>query len=164
MSVREALAETVYPSLAATGAGRVCGMLLNLLPLRLGRVRLTHLLFGAVLMPVAPVLYAAQKLMGQRYRLTEAAVEAWPMVGANHRARIELDRIATSEVRVRRGQRFYNAGDVHLLAADGSPLLVLEGVPHPERVQTLVDNLRTAKRQRDAALATIAARSPAAAS
>ena len=158
--IREALAETVYPSIAATAAGRACGMLLNLLPLSIGRVRLTHLLFGALLAPVAPVLYLVQKLVGKRYRLTQAAVESWPMIGATRSDRVELDRIATIDVRTRRGQTFFRAGDVHLFDAAGQTLLTLDGVPQPERVRQLILELKHAKRQRDAALATIAARQP----
>ena len=156
--VREALAETVYPSIAALGVGRLCGRLLNLLPLRIGRIRLTHVIFGALLAPVAPVLYGVHKVIGRYYRLTQAAVESCPMIGTAGVDRIELERIAAVEVRTRRGQRFYRAGDVHLLGADGQTLLNLAGVPQPERVRQIILELQQAKQQRDAAQQTIRTR------
>ena len=158
MSVVDPVAETVYPSLAATGSGRLMGRLLNLLPIRIGRVRLTHLLFGALLAPIAPVFYVLHKMTGRRYRLTQSTVEDWPMVGDRSVQRVDLDRITDIATRTRRGQRFYRAGDVILHDADGNTLLTLAGVPQPERVARLIEQLRQAQRQRDAAAATIAAR------
>ena len=164
MPVRDAIAETVYPSVASLAIGRVCGRLLNLLPLRIGRIRLTHLLFGALLMPVAPLLYVAVKLVGRCYPLTQSAVEAWPMLGSKRLARVPLADIAAAQVRVRGGQAFYRAGDVLLQDAAGQTLLTLEGVPQPERVQSLIIGLQDAAAQRDHALQTIAAREPVASS
>ena len=134
-------------------------MLLNALPFTLGRVRLTHLLFGALLAPLAPVLYLATKVIGRCYRLTEGAVEAWPMFGSKPSERVRLDQIARIETRVRRGQAFYRAGDVQLIDAAGQTQLTLDGVPQPERVRAIIENLQRAAAQRDDALRTIAARS-----
>ena len=160
MSVRDPIAETVYPSIAALPPGRWCGMLLNLLPLTIGRVRLTHLLFGPLLAPVAPLLYFAIKIVGRCYPLSASAVEAWPMLSRHRLGRVELARIGAIETRVRRGQAFYRAGDVLLLGEGGQTLMVLEGVPQPKRVAAVIENLRLAASQRTQALDTIAARKP----
>ena len=123
-------------------------MLLNLLPLRLGRIRLTHVLFGAVLAPVAPLLYIGQKVLGRYYALTQSAVEAYPMIGTARAGRVALADITAIRIDVRRGQRFYRAGDVILSTAVDDNALRLEGVPQPERVVSVIERLRESDAQR----------------
>lgn len=136
-----------YPSLAATAFGRVLGAAMECLPLSFGRVKLSYLLFGPIVVPLAVAAYAMQKIFGERYAVTDRSVERWPVIGGKRREAVPLAQVGGADVRVRTGQSFYDAGDVVLRYADGRELATLAGLQRPRRVcETIVEAADAARR------------------
>lgn len=142
-----ATAEMFYPSIAAWAPGRWIGLLLNSIPVPVGRHRLSMLLFGLPIAPLAAGLYLLQKAIGVRYRITGKSVEQLPMIGDDVKTRVALEEIADASVMVRPGQAFHRAGDVSLRDASGQELLLIEGIPRPERVCAAIFDVRESLRQ-----------------
>ena len=126
-----------YPSIAATGFGRLLGRAMNVLPIPVGRVRLSHVVMAPVVIPFAVAAYVVQKVTGSYYRLTADAVEEWPMIGRQPKETVRLSQIDTAEVTVHGGQAFFHAGDV-VVRGGGETLLTLRGVVRPERVAAAI--------------------------
>lgn len=154
----ESQIETVYPSIAAASIGRLIGSLCDSIPLRIGGVKLSCLLFGLPLMPFALAGYFLQKAAGERYTLTNRSVSAHSAIGQRRLRHAALADVADVAVDVKAGQPFYHAGDLQLLNARGDLLLTLPGVPRPERFRSAILEARDARVMNDASLKTIQAR------
>jgi hypothetical protein len=152
--------ESVYPSIAATSLGRLIGVICDAIPLRIGGIKLSALLFALPLAPVALLPYAWLKLLGQRYVVTNRAVRVVSAIGVRLFREIPLGEIDNIAVDVLAGQAFYHAGDLVLLKGNGDPIARLDGVARPYRLRQLILDAREARRQSDASLATIRARQP----
>lgn len=152
--------ESVYPSIAATSLGRLIGVICDSIPLRIGGVKLSTLLFALPLAPVALLPYFWMKLFGQRYVVTTRSVRIASTLGVRLFREIPLGEIDNAAVDVKGGQAFYHAGDLVLLKAGGDAITTLEGVPRPYRLRQIILDAREARRQSDASLATINSRQP----
>lgn len=154
---------TVYPSLAATGPGQLFGRILHSIPLRINGIMLSTLLFGLPIGGLALAFYAMQKVFGDRYVLTNRAIQSWKAIGQQLVGQAPL--VDVDSIRIDRpaGYKFYHAGDLVLLAKDGSVLLRLNGVPRPDVFRQIILEARDARRQVEASLATIRARAGSAA-
>lgn len=150
---------TEYPSIASTAIGRALGSLYNLVPVRLNGIKISYLLFPLPTAPIGLLVYLWLKVFGVRYRLTNRSVQIWSMIGARLFATGALGDIAEIEVRERPGQQFFKAADLLLLRADGSTLLKLEGVVRAEIFRETILEARDARRNVEASLARIQARS-----
>ncbi|MEX0718342.1 MAG: PH domain-containing protein [Planctomycetaceae bacterium] len=163
-ALEDNLVMRIYPSIAATGLGRLLGRVLDSIPLRINGVRLSNLLFGLPLAPLALGIYALQKIAGETYHVTTRAVRVWGMQLAALRmlrADVPLASIARIDIERLPGQAFFHAGDLVLRGADGSELARLSGVPRPDVFRRNIIEARDARVQTEASLATIHARQPA---
>jgi len=152
--------ESVYPSIAATSVGRLVGTICDAIPLRIGGVKLSTLLFALPLAPIAVLPYIWLKLFGQRYIVTNRAVRVVSTLGVRLYREIPLGEIDNAAVDVKAGQAFYHAGDLVLLKASGEAIATLEGVARPYRLRQIILDAREARRSSDSSLATINARQP----
>lgn len=135
---------TVYPSIASLAAGRVLGAIYESLPVRLGRVKLSHLLFPLPTSPIALGLYAWQKATGLRYELTTQRLQIIHGLSGRRGAETPLDEIGRIDVVSSFGQRFYKAGDLVIHDHVGTVRLRLPGVVRPEMFQRTILDTRDA--------------------
>ena len=154
----ETLLEATYPSIAATGLGRCLGSVMDLIPVSIGGVRLSHLLFGPVVAPVALLWYLLTKVTGDRYEVTNRSVRVRSILGGRLQRQVAFSDFAAIEVQRQPGQAFYHAGDLLLVDAKGQPVLTLAGVSRPERFRSVIQKARQARLLSDASLRTIEAR------
>ncbi len=154
----EALIMTVYPSIAATALGRLIGSCLESLPLKIGGVKLSHLLFFAPAAAIAAPLYGFLKLFGETYVLTNRGVQKRSSLGNRLISQVPLTSIEDVVVREEPGQAFYPAADIYLMDKSGTGLAVLAGVPRADVFRQTIVEARDAHKQVAAALKTIKAR------
>lgn len=158
VSGRDRLIEFSFPSIAATGLGRLIGQICTSIPIRIGGVQLSCLLFGLPVAPLGAAVYLGQKVFGDRYVITNRAVEIRKSIGSSLVKRVELASIFEVTVSVQPGQAFSRAGNLELRDAKGSILATLNGVAWPERLKSAILEARQARVSNDAALAQIQAR------
>lgn len=151
----------VHPSIAAWWAGQMIGVLSDAIPLKLGSVKLSHVLIAPLLAPFAALLYFAQKVIGARYVLTNRAIQSWAAMGERMNGQAALTEIGTVDVERRAGQAFFHAGDLVIRNAAGEILLRLEGVVRPDVFRQIILEARDARIQTEASLTTIQKRRPA---
>jgi hypothetical protein len=154
----ETVLVTVYPSIAATAPGRLLGRLYDSIPLKLGGIKLSHLLFTLPTAPLAVALYALLKLFGRQYVLTNRSVQLRLALSGRRTAQFALAEIAEIEIEQLPGQAFYYAADLVLLRADGEELMRFEGVPRAEVIRQLILEARDARMKTEASMAAIEAR------
>jgi len=152
--------ETVYPSIASTGLGRLIGVICDCIPVRIGGVKLSAILFALPLAPIALVPYALLKLFGRRYVLTNRALRINSALGDRLYREIGLGEFENIGIETAAGQSFYHAGDLVLLKANGDAVETLSGIQRPERFRQILLDAREARLSNDAALATLTARQP----
>lgn len=158
--VPDRVVKTVYPTIAATGLGRMIGSLCGLIP-PISNVSPAALIFGLPLAPLAATIYLLQKAVGSRYVIATDSVKIWSAMGHSLQGQVALADVADVEIDVRSGQAFMQSGDLKLVNADGDTLLRLKGVPRPEVLRHTILEVRDATDQVQSALATIEARQPA---
>jgi hypothetical protein len=142
---------TKWPSIAAMSLGRFVGQLMASIPARL-------LLALPVLAPIGALLYFVQKVIGERFTITNKSVQRWSGLGSRMIQRVELTDIAGIEVKQQSGQEFFRAADLLLLNAKGDVVMRLEGLPHAEIFRENITKARQASLQVQDSLKTIAAR------
>lgn len=153
---------TVYPSICAGGIGRLLGSLYDSIPLRIGGgPKLSRLLFVLPSAPIALALYGLQKLFGNKYVLTNNAVEIWSLIGKKRSGTVQLSDVDAIQTNQRGGQAFFDAADLELLSASGDTLLTLPGLPRAEVFGKTVMKAHGAKASVANSLATIEARQSA---
>jgi len=152
---------TVYPSIAATGVGRMLGRLYDCIPIRINGVKLSNLLFPLPTAPLTLLLYIGGKLAGPRIVLTNRRVTVCSSLGERLLFGVALPEIDEIDVEQRDGQAFFRAADLVLYDAGGSVLGRLEGVPHAEIFRQTILEARDAQMSTADALATIEARQTA---
>lgn len=150
--------ETSYPSIAASTLGRFLGQLMNLFPGRICGIRISHILLAPVVLPLALIGYVKYKLVDPRYVLTNRSMQVRGNLSNNLWQQVALSDIDNIDIEVTPGQEFYHAGNLELLDARGETLLVLDGVPYPQRLRQVILDARDARLQNDAALKAIEAR------
>lgn len=151
--------ETVYPSIAASGLGRLLGSMMNLFPGQCCGVRFSHLLMAPIVIPLAAVGYFKLKFFDPKYTLTNRSLQVRGSLSNNLEKQVPLTDIDNVDIQVRSGQEFYHAADLEILDARGDSLLTLTGIPYPHRMRQIILDARDARRQNDAALKTIESRS-----
>ncbi len=157
-SGQDRIIEVTYPSVAATFLGQLIGRICCSIPTRIGGIPLSYLLFALPLAPLAVLLYLGQKVLGDRYLLTNRGVEIRKSIGAALEKRVDLASIADVTCKVRPGHEFHRAADVELRDSRGIVLATLEGVSRPDRLRSAILEVRDARVSNDAALAQIQAR------
>ena len=148
----------VWPTVAATAAGRLIGRLLGCLPVKIGPATLSQWLFGPPLAPLGAAVYLWQKAFGVRYRLTDRRLIAEAVLTGRSLDAADLAEVAAFDARPATAGAFFHAGDLILRDAAGTRLLTVRAVPHVENLAERVTEVRAANRAVAAARATIAAR------
>ncbi len=152
---------TVYPSISGRGLGQLIGLLMNSVPLRIGGVRLSNLVFGLPLAPLGAIGYLAEKVIGDKYILTNRSVEQWKATGGRMLSDIPLESIASIELDEQWGQDFYYAADLLLVDAKGTVLTRLKAVTRPDVFRQTILEARDARMQVTATMELIQARKKA---
>ena len=112
----EAVVWTEYPSIAAIGIGQTLGSLYESLPIKILGFgpSLSHI-FALLTAPIGVLLYAAQKLFGHRYILTNRNVHVRSSRGDRMISTIGLGDFDHIELVQNPGQVFYKAADIRFL-------------------------------------------------
>ncbi|MBI1310313.1 hypothetical protein GC176_03320 [bacterium] len=147
-----------YPSIAATGLGRLIGSICDSIPVKIWGVKLSYLIFALPLSVPGVLVYVLQKLTGVKYTLTNRSVQVWSVIGAHQLRGAALTDIEDVELTVQPGQEFYHAGDLTLVGAKGDVLLTISGIPRPEIFRENILKARQARVATEEARAAIAAR------
>lgn len=145
---------TKWPSIAAMGLGRLIGQLMASLPTRI-------LLALPVLAPLGAVLYFVQKVIGERFTITNKSVQRWSALGGRMIQRVELHDIASMQIQSLPGQEFFHAADLLLLNAKGDVVMRLAGLPRAEIFRENIAEAREAVIRVQESLKTIKARQSA---
>jgi len=157
-SSHEAQIQTIYPSIACTGIGKLLGKLYNCIPIPLGDLKVSHLIFPLPSAPLVVLIYFWLKVFGQVYLLTNRSVRIKSAVGPTLYQKVPLADIADVVVEQQQGQEFFPAADLRLLGKKGETLAVLGGVPWADVFRQSILDARDARVQTEASLATIRAR------
>jgi hypothetical protein len=151
---------TVYPSIASLGVGRALGALYESIPVRIGAVKLSHLLFPLPTAPLAMSLYFGLKAAGPRYLLTTHRLRVVRGLSAKPGPEVPLDEVGRVEVVTSFGRRFFKAGDLVVRDHMGTERLRLGGVVRPEMFRRTILDARDALVRTEEARRTIGARHP----
>ncbi len=147
--------ETTWPSIAAVGPGRLLGSLMDSIPIPIGKIKLSYLIFGLPMAPLGLIGYLQLKVTGQRYTVTNRSVSVCGALMGGIIKQVQLKDVAEVAIEVLSGQEFYHAGDVVLLNKSGDEILRCAGVDRPDRLRRVILESRDARMQNDDALANI---------
>lgn len=147
-----------YPSIAATFPGTCIGKACECLPVKIWGVKISYMIFALPLAPIGVLIYALQKLGGDKYILTNRSVQRWSSLFPNCLKSVDLMDIDTIDIYQDSGQEFFNAANLALLDRKGDPLMLLPGLPSADIFREIVLKSRDARTETAASMATIAAR------
>lgn len=153
----EAKIMTEFPSVGAGSLGRLIGVLMDSIPVRLFGIKLSYLVFGLLVAPLGALCFFL-RLLGARYVLTNRSVQIRSGLGIQKTSSAELSAISDVELEVQAGQDFFRAADLRLKAANGQTLLLLPGVADAAAFRNAILRAAEAKRLVQSSLATINAR------
>lgn len=151
----ENVIEELYPSIAMTGLGQVLNQLYESIPQKINGIKLSHILFVLPTMPLALLAYFLLKLGGSRYLVTNRAVKRMAALGMRQLEEVPLTQIEQVTVDPDSRLSFFRTGDIRLVNAVGDTVLLLRGVPYPDRFAQVIREARDARQQVEASLATI---------
>jgi len=154
----ETVIEELYPSIANTAIGEFIHRVLDCIPTRVWGMKISNLLFGLPLAPLAAATYLWIKVFGTRYILTNRVVKRVNSIGYRQFESIPLSQIVSATVEPDSLRDFYKTGDIRLTGAGGQSLLLLEGIPRPDRFCQVIQEACDAKRLVASSLARINAR------
>jgi hypothetical protein len=153
----ESVVEELYPSIACTVIGEFLNRLYECVPVRIWGVKVSNLL-ALPTAPIAVAVYLLLKVFGTRYTITNRAVNRVSSLGIRLLESVPLAQIAQASIDPDSRQEFYGTGDVRLTNSTGDTLMLIRGVPYPERFQQVILETRDARGQVAASLAQIQAR------
>ncbi len=148
---------TEFPSVGATGLGRLIGQLMDAIPAKIFGVKLSYLLFGPAVAPVGLLLFLLNRL-GSRYVLTNRSVQIWSTMGSQRTSSVDLNEITSVDLDELPGQAFFRAADIRLKAATGQTLMRLSGVADAGAFRNAIQRTVQSRKLVQASMATIAAR------
>lgn len=150
---------TEYPSIAATGPGQFLGRLYECIPVKLFGTgpSLSHV-FALLTAPLGVMLYGAQKVLGDRYVLTNRGVQIWKSRGKRLVSSIKFGEYDHVELEQLPGHVFFDAADIRFVAEDGSTKMRLKGVKDAGAFLSTIERTAESRKLVDASLAVIAAR------
>jgi hypothetical protein len=153
----EARIMTEFPSVGADSMGRLMGVLMDSIPVRICGIKLSYLIFG---LPLAPLgaLFFFLRLLGSRYVLTNRSVQIWSALGSARTASADLTAIEDVEIQELPGQSFFRAADLRLKGSNGQTLLLLPGVADAAAFRSAILRAVQARRLVQSSLAAINAR------
>ncbi|MEY3172893.1 MAG: hypothetical protein RLZZ436_806 [Planctomycetota bacterium] len=153
----EAKIMTEFPSVGAGSIGRLIGVLMDLIPVRVLGIKLSYLIFGLPMAPLGALCFFL-RLLGSRYVLTNRSVQIMGGLGSQKTGSAELSAIDDVEIQVQPGQDFFRAADLRLKSSNGQTLLVLPGVADAAAFRNAILRAAEARRLVQSSLATINAR------
>jgi hypothetical protein len=142
----ETVIEELYPSIAITPLGDFIHRLLDCIPTRVWGLKVSNVLFGLPVAPIAATVYLWMKFFGSKYVVTNRVVKRVDSIGFRQNESVPLSQILTATVDPDSRMEFYKTGDVRLSGAGGQSLLLLRGVPRPERFCQVIQEACDAKR------------------
>lgn len=151
----ESVIEDLYPSIATTGLGQLLNGLYESIPIGIGEFKLSYLIFIPPTIPLALLLYFWLKVFGSKYIVTNRAVKIGNAMGFRIEQEVALDRVTEVSVDPDSRLSFYRTGDVRLTGSNGETLLLLRGVPFPDRFRQVIAEAADAHRMVEASLTTI---------
>jgi hypothetical protein len=151
----ENVIEELYPSIAMTGLGQFLNRLYESIPFPSRNVKLSYLLFVPPTLPLVLLWYFGLKLAGSRYAVTNRAVKRLSSLGTRLLEETPLSAIEQVVVDPDSRLSFFRTGDVRLINAAGDTLMLLRGVPYPDRFCNVILEARDARRLVEASLARI---------
>ncbi len=158
--VRETELESVYPSVASLGVGRLIGTLMQA-PASISSATIRigiQFLLGCLLAPVSAVAYGAGKVVRNNYVITNRSVVVKAILGSKRKSEVPLAEISDIQITSRPGYEFHHAGDLILKNRDGKTLLEMVAIIHPGRVKNVLLETQAAHAQAVQAQAVIQAR------
>lgn len=158
VSAKQALIMTVYPSIGGTALGKSLGRLYESMPVRVGGIKLSHLLFPLPTAIIAIQVYLHLKVFGEVYCLTNRSLQIRTSLGNQLKREVPLKDIEQVVIRQEPGQEFYPAADIYLLNKAGQTIMSLPGVLRAEVFRQSILEARAAQARVAASLATINAR------
>lgn len=153
----ESVVEEMYPSIACTAVGEFLNRLYECVPVRVWGIKVSNVL-ALPTAPIAILMYLLLKVVGSRYTVTNRAVNRVASFGIRLYESVPLGQIADISIDPDSRQSFYRTGDVRLFNASGDTLLLMRGIPYPERFRQVILETRDARSQVAASLARIQAR------
>lgn len=148
----------VHPSIAGTVYGRVLGQILDSIPVKVGGIKLSHLLFGLPIALLAVPAYFLLKVVGVAYSLTNRSLQVRTVLSDRPLREIPLADIGDVVIRQLPGQAFYPAAEIDLMNKAGDVLLTLSGILRPDVFRQTILEARNARNQVQSSLNTIRAR------
>lgn len=153
----ENVLEEIYPSVGKTAIGWFLNALYESLP-GFGEIRLSYLLFVPPTWPLGLLAYVWLKITGSKYVVTNRAVKRFPVLGIRLQEEALLEQVEQISVDPDSRLAFFRSGDVRLTGANGSTLMLLRGVPYPDRLVRVIEEVRFARQQTESSLTTIRGR------
>jgi len=154
----ENVIEELYPSISMTGLGQFLNQLYESMPVSLNGIKLSHVLFVLPTMPLGLLTYFLLKIGGTKYLITNRAVKRMASLGTRQIEEVPLAQIDQVVIDPDSRLAFFRTGDVRLVNSAGDTLLLLRGVPYPDRFRQVILEARDARKYVAASLATIANR------
>lgn len=158
-ATKEAIVMTEYPSIAAGGIGQLLGSLYESVPIKIMGIgpSLSHV-FALATAPLGVLLYAFQKVFGNRYVLTNRAIQIRASRGDRMVSSLPLGDFNSVELIQGGGQVFFNAADIRFVGTNGETLLKLDGVKDAGAFKNAIERTAESRTLVEESLARIEAR------
>ena len=114
--------------------------------------------FALATAPLGAAIYLILKVVGTRYLITNRSVKQLSSLGFRQLSSVALAQIADVSIDPDSRQNFYKTGDIRLTNAAGDTLMLIRGVPYPDRYRQVILETRDARGMVAASLARIQAR------
>lgn len=158
-SKNETLIMVEYPSIAALPMGLALGRLYASSNVRfLGTGPRISSFLALPTAPIGTLLYAYQKLMGNRYVLTNQTLSIQTAITRHTKQSIPLAEISSVESRRESGHKFFDSADLRIIDQSNQQRLVLSGVKEPDAFRNAIQQAVAARAQVAIATARIEAR------
>lgn len=154
----EVVIEELYPSISATRVGVLIQQILECIPQRFWGMKISHLIFGLPVAPIAAATYLWSKVFGCRYVLTNRSLKRLNSLGFGLQEEVPLPQIDSITIDPDSRTPFYRTGDLRLVSKDGQTRMIIRGVPNPDRFSQVISETCDAQRLVRSSLAQIQAR------
>lgn len=153
----ESVIEELYPSIACTSLGDLLNRLYECIPVKIWGITVSHVL-ALITAPLGALIYLGLKVVGSRYVITNRNVKRLSALGYRLLESVPITQIAEVSIDPDSRQAFFRTGDIRLTNAAGDTLMLMRGIPYPERFQQVIVEIRDARNQVAASLSRIQAR------
>lgn len=158
-SKNETLIMVEYPSIAALPMGLALGRLYTSSNVRFfGTGPRISSFLALPTAPIGTLLYAYQKLMGNRYVLTNQSLSIQTAITRHTTQKIALAEISSVKSHSESGHEFFDSADLQIIDQSNQPRLVLRGIKEPDAFRNAIQQAVAAKTQVAIAEARIEAR------